>query len=439
VKKIRELSKETGKECGILLDTKGPEIRTGGFKDGKTSVKLKAGQTFTFYVNFIRGDETKVSIKYWNLPKLVKPGEKLYADYGLISFTVQAVEDKAIITTVDNDGTLGENKIVTVHGMRSNLDNPFLTYQDTVDIDFAVTHQLDFISASYVARPEDILEIRRLPGVTESGIKILAKIESAEGIQNFDAILAVADGIQISRSDIANEIPVEKVAYVQKQIIRKCNLAGKPVMVANQILNSMQFNPRPTRAECTDLANAVFEGVDCVVLTNTTATAKCAYPVKSIKVACKQIYEVETKLIRYRDVYNVIREHMIYSDNIEMPWAESVTSSAVKTAWDLDATVIIVISENGNAARYVAKYRPHTPIICVTSTPMTARQVLISRGVIPLLLTTKVTGDPIPVIKQAISKTKEWGIAKPGEYAIAIYGEGTNVQESNCYQVFTVD
>jgi pyruvate kinase len=354
----------------------------------------------------------------------------------LISFTVLEVKDKAIITTVDNDATLGENKIATVHGMRSNLDNPFLTYQDTLDMDFAVTHGLDFVTVSYAAKAADIEEIRALPGVAESGIKIYAKVQNKEAIDNFDNLLAVADGVQISRSSIANEIPVEKVAYVQKTLIRKCNLAGKPVLVANQILNSMEKNPRPTRAECTDIANAVFEGADTIILTNTTGQPNCAYPVKSIKVLRQQCLEVETKLIKYRELYAAIRDYMLYEEPEHITLAESVTSSAVKTAWDLDATLIIVLSENGDALRFVSKYRPHTPIYCVTSNPQVARQVLLSRGAVPYLTDSIPTGDVLPIVQAAIKKAKDVNLVAGGEYAIAISGiDADSSRETNMYQV----
>jgi pyruvate kinase len=258
------------KQVGIILDTKGPEIRTGKLKDHK-EVELYPDQPFTFYINYAYvGDEKGVGVSYPELPTTVKPGYKILVGDGLLGFTVVECLSDRVVCKVDNAGLLGETKGVNLPGCKVCL--PSITDKDREDIAFGVAQNVDFIAASFIRKPEDVLEIRKLLGT--SGIKIISKIENQEGLDNFDSILAVSDAIMVARGDLGVEIPVERVARAQKMMIRRCNGVGKPVITATQMLETMMQNPRPTRAEATDVANAVLDGTDCVMLSGETAKGK---------------------------------------------------------------------------------------------------------------------------------------------------------------------
>jgi len=245
IKNYKEALAESKKISALLMDTKGPDIRTGPLSPSFTNgVRLESGKEFTFTNNYILGDDTKVSLNFWEFPSIVKPGDRIFVDYGLIAFTVKEVKKNSVLTVVENSGILKENKTVDLIG--HHLDLPFLSYQDTKDIHYAIENGVNFLCLSQVSVPQNILEVRQLLGVAESGVKLLVKVETVECLENFDEILQVCDGIVICRSDLAVELPIEKVPQVQKLLIRKCNLAGKPVIVSNQVLNSMELNPRPT-------------------------------------------------------------------------------------------------------------------------------------------------------------------------------------------------
>lgn len=409
------------------------ELKTSrGFSNNRKYVDLKADQKFTFHTHYTLGDETNVTIRYWDLTKYVKAGDKIIADYGRIEFDVIYVSSRSIDTIVRNSGRLGENKIITIHGLTEEIQIPFLSFDDTVDIDFAVRQRVDFISASCVTSAENIEEIRSLPGVTESNVKILAKIENNKGIYNIMDIMEASDGIIITRSDVTVETPLETVALLQKIIARDCCYQGKPVYMKNQILHSMTENPRPTRAECTDIANAVLEGVDGIILTNATAVG--LYPINCLKVALSQCQEVE-KHIHYKKIYLDMRKRHI-AQGKEQIISESVVSSAVKTAWDLDATVIIVLSRTGATAGITSKYHPHTPILCFTLDSH-SRFASLYRGTIPVPIK---EDDPDfnncpALIERGIRISKELGILKPGEYVVAIMGTGVVSSSTYTFEV----
>lgn len=400
------------------------------FKDGITSVNLKAGQKFTFHVNFIRGDETQVTIHYWQLPKKLKKGDILIADYGRIEFVVENVTSRSIETKVKNDGVLGQNKTITIIGVEEEIVFPFMSYQDTVDIDFAVRNKVDFISASSVSSQEDIEEIRSLPGVRDSGLKILAKIENKRGIENIKEIISASDGIIITRSDIVVESPIEKVALIQKILAHNTCCEGKPVYIKNQILHSMTENPRPTRAECTDIANAVIEGVDGIILTNCTAVGQ--YPVESLKIALSQCYEVEQNLF-YNKLYSDARKKAL-AKSLKLNISESIASSAVKSAREVNAKLIIVITRTGDTAGRVSKYFPHVPVLCVTP-EQSARYVSLFRGTIsvPVNINEKFTKESL--LEHGIKAAKENGLLETNDYVIAITGSGFESQSTNMLEI----
>jgi pyruvate kinase len=401
-----------------MLDTKGPEIRTGKLKD--KTVRLEAGKTFYFTTDqsFV-GDDKMVALSYMELPLNVLPGHIILVDDGNLQFKVIESDHKSLITTtILNGGVLKETKGVNIPG--ADLRHlPAVSEKDISDILFGVKNDIDFIAASFINRKSDVEMIRNIPGVREINIKIISKIETQQGIDNFKEILEVSDGIMVARGDLGVEIPIESICNVQKMIIKECNIAGKPVITATQMLESMMNNPRPTRAEVADVANAVYDGTDCVMLSGETAAGK--YPVESVTMMRKICRETE-KTLSYRNIYTSLRK-MVHQMKEWSPSTttitDSVASSAVKTSWDLNASLIIALTESGSTARLVAKYRPHIAILCVTPHAKVSRQGLVSRGIIPLLLEKKSNQNQIDI---AIDWAKEKKLVKEGEIVVIVAG-----------------
>jgi len=342
---------------------------------------------------------------------------------------VKSVTETEVHTVILNDGILGETKGVNLPGVTNTL--PAVTEKDKADIAFGIKNDVDFIAASFIRKPADVEEIRNLPGVKESKVHIISKIESQEGLDNFDAILEVSDAIMVARGDLGVEIPIEKVANAQKMMIRKCNFAGKPVITATQMLESMINFPRPTRAEATDVINAIYDGSDCVMLSGETAKGK--FPTEAVAIMRKLAREAELNL-DYRSLFRLIRNHsLVHSASISV--TESIASSAVKSAWDLNSPVIICLSDSGATVRWVSKYRPHTPILCITSTSRTSRQVLLSRSAIPLLVESMNNTDQL--INFGIHYAVQHNMAKSGDFVITTSGflegvsGGTNIMRVN--------
>ncbi|KAJ3323209.1 hypothetical protein HDU76_013699 [Blyttiomyces sp. JEL0837] len=397
VANVREYlaNSKSHRTVAILLDTKGPEIRTGKLTDGK-DVRLTSGSLFTFHNDSSRlGDSTQVSTSYTSLHKSVQPGDRILIDDGLIGTTVVDVnpETTEVVVRIENDGMLGETKGVNLPGI--TVDLPAITEKDTADILFGVAQGVDFIAASFIRKASDVLEIRKL--IEGSHIKIISKIESQEGLDNFDEILAVSDGIMVARGDLGVEIPVEQVARYQKMMIRKCNQAGKPVVTATQMLESMIVNPRPTRAEATDVANAVLDGSDCVMLSG--ETAKGSHPIGAVEMMSKICREAEAD-INYSELYPNLRRLM----KLPISVSEAVASSAVKTSWDVHATLIIVLTQKGNTAMAIAKYRPIAPVLAVTECEQVARQCQVLRGIYPFVVPSMEGTENI------IQKAMLWGV-----------------------------
>ena len=434
---VRKVSEETGLLCALMLDTKGPEIRTCKLTVGTNGQKerlLKKGDYFQFVIDEnVHGDHTKVAVTYANLPKVVRKGDIILVDDGLISFTVVEIGADFVNTQINNGGIIGEHKGVNLPGIV--VDLPAVTEKDKADIAFGVKHGVDFIAASFIRNRANVEEIRALPGVKEAGIKIISKIENAQGLENFLEILDASDGIMVARGDLAVEIPLEKVPTAQKMMIRHCNRVGKPVITATQMMvfskkkppnlsfsfsqpfllvkkESMHNNPRPTRAEVTDVANAVFDGTDCVMLSGESAKGK--YPKETVR-TMQQICRQAESDINYRILYKNLRADAVPP----IPVNESVASSAVKTCWDLNAALIIGLTETGTTVRLLSKYRPHTPIICVTDKPQTARQILVSRAAYPLLIPSMSDSQKI---NKAIAWAKLNGFIKGGDRVIIVAG-----------------
>ena len=369
---LKQLREEERANTAILLDTKGPEIRTGVLKDGK-KVQLETGSTFTLTIDEIEGSNKKVSITYRGLVEDVDKGKIILIDDGLIGLEVVSKTERDIICTVINGGELGERKGVNVPNVPVRL--PAITDKDKEDIKFGVEQDVDFIAASFVRNAECVLEIRAfLKELDAPFIPIIAKIENAEGIQNIDEIIRAADGIMVARGDLGVEIPAEEVPYLQKMMIQKCNNNFKTVITATQMLDSMIRNPRPTRAEVTDVANAVYDGTDAVMLSGETAQGK--YPVEALQMMVHIIENTEQHLD-----YETMLEKA--GDHLRSGVSSAIGYSSVLAA-NLNAKCIITPSVSGATARVVSNLKPRQEILGVTPNERTLRRMSIYWGVRPL-------------------------------------------------------
>lgn len=370
LKKVRE---EENRPTAILLDTKGPEIRTGVLKGGK-KVQILTGEKFTLTTEEIEGDETRVSISYTGLVDDVTVGSTILIDDGLIGLEVTGKTDREIACRVVNGGELGERKGVNVPNVPVRL--PAITDKDREDLKFGVEQGIDFIAASFVRNAECIMEIRAfLKTCNAPYIPIIAKIENAEGIKNIDEIIRCADGIMVARGDLGVEIPAEEVPYLQKMIIQKCNYYYKPVITATQMLDSMIRNPRPTRAEVTDVANAVYDGTDAVMLSGETAQGK--YPLEALRMMVHIVRSTEEHL-DYDMLLKKAEEHRMKGIST------AIGHASVTTAYNLGAKCIITPSVSGATARVVSKFKPKTMVIGVTPDERTLRRMQIYWGVLPM-------------------------------------------------------
>jgi pyruvate kinase len=413
-----------------MLDTKGPEIRTGKLENGE-DVKLVKGQVYTFTTDYsFVGNSSKGAISYANITKVTRPGDRILADDGNIEFVIEEIGSDFVRTRVGTDAVLGQTKNVNLPGVP--IDLPPVTEKDIDDLKFGVEQGIDFVAASFMRNGAAVRALRDIFGLKGKNIKIISKIESQEGLDNFDGILEESDGIMVARGDLGVNIPIEQVSLAQKMMIRKCNIAGKIVVTATQMLESMIQNPNPTRAEATDVANAVFDGTDCVMLSG--ETAKGAYPVKAVKMMAEICREAESN-IDYQSTFQIIREMNLFGD---ISIAEAIASSAVKTAIDCKAALLIVLTETGRTARYVAKYRPAAPILCITADEQVARQAIASRGILPLLVGSMKGADSL--IARAIEVAKRIGMCKVGDVVVATTGSKEGVSGlTNNLKVLTVD
>ena len=367
IKTIREISKETGKHVAILLDTKGPEIRTGSHAEGDVKYDLVEGQDFIVTTDYsFKGTPEKISVSYPGMTKDLKPGDTILVDDGLIGLEVKEIKGEEIFCKVKNSGALGQKKGVNLPGVSVSL--PALAEKDKADLKFGCEVGVDYIAASFIRKASDVAEVRRV--LDENGgenIKIISKIENQEGIDNFDEILELSDGIMVARGDLGVEVPVEEVPFMQKMMIRKCNAVGKPVITATQMLDSMQKNPRPTRAEAGDVANAILDGTDAVMLSGESANGK--YPVEAVRTMAT----ISAKT----DEYGV--PQIFYTHDVTI--TEAISKGAVEAAENLGAKLIVCWTKTGRAAKMIRKYNPSMPIIALTDSDVTARQLALVRGV----------------------------------------------------------
>lgn len=392
---LKELREEEHAHTAILLDTKGPEIRTGLLKDGK-KVTLQEGNTFVLTMEDIVGDDTKVSLSYKGLAEDVQQGTVILIDDGLIGLKVKEIVDQDIVCEIVNGGELGERKGVNVPNVPVRL--PAITEKDKEDIKFGVEQDIDFIAASFVRNAECVLEIRAfLKEVDAPYIPIIAKIENAEGIRNIDEIIRAADGIMVARGDMGVEIPAEEVPYLQKMLIQKCNNNFKTVITATQMLDSMIRNPRPTRAEVTDVANAVYDGTDAVMLSGETAQGK--YPVEALQMMVHIIENTEQHLD-----YDMILDKA--GDHLKRGISSAIGYSSVLAAANLKAKAIITPTVSGATARVMSNLKPIQPIIGVTPSERALRRMSIYWGVQALKSMECHTTDDICSEAIEISKVK---------------------------------
>ena len=429
---LKSVREEAGVPVAILLDTKGPEIRTGLLKDGQ-KVMLEAGQTFTLTTEQLVGDETKVSITYDGLVEDVEIGKKILIDDGLIELEVKKIIGMDIVCRVINGGELGQRKGVNVPNVPVRL--PALTEKDREDIIFGVEQGVDFIAASFVRSAEGILEIKALLKECRAPyIPIIAKIENAEGIKNIDEILHCADGIMVARGDLGVEIPAHEVPYLQKRIIQKCNENYKPVITATQMLDSMIRNPRPTRAEVTDVANAVYDGTDAVMLSGETAQGK--YPVEALQMMVEIVKNTESHL-DYETLLSKAQE------NCKKNISSAIGYSSVATAASLNAKCIITPTASGATARVVSKFRPEAMVVGVSPNEETLRRMQIYRGVYPVKSLPYSTTDEI--CEEAINLACMKGFVETGDIVVVTAGiPSANVKNaregmSNMMRIAIVD
>ena len=406
---LKAIREEVGKPVAILLDTKGPEIRTGLLKDGK-KVNLEEGQTFTLTTEKIEGDEKRVSITYDGLAEDVEIGKTILIDDGLIELKVKNITDTDIICTVINGGELGQRKGVNVPNVPVRL--PALTQKDREDIIFGVEQGVDFIAASFVRSAEGVLEIKALlKECNAPHIPIIAKIENAEGIKNIYEILHCADGIMVARGDLGVEIPAQEVPYLQKLLIQKCNDNYKPVITATQMLDSMIRNPRPTRAEVTDVANAVYDGTDAVMLSGETAQGK--YPLEALQMMVEIVKNTENHLD-----YDALLEKA--QENQKKSIASAIGYSSVATAASLKAKCILTPTASGATARVVSKFKPEAMIVGVTPNEETLRRMQIYRGVYPIKSIPYSTTEEI--FDEAINLASVKGLVETGDIVVVTAG-----------------
>lgn len=403
---IRKASDETGVPVAILLDTKGPEIRLGTFANG--SVHLEAGQKFTLTIKDVVGNEQIVSVTHAGLPQDVTSGHSILLDDGLIELKVEEVTETDVICRVINGGAVGDRKGINLPGTLVSL--PAMSPKDREDIFFGIQMGVDFIAASFIRSAGDVLAIRRLLEEHDSKIEIIAKIENKQGLDNLDSILKVVDGLMVARGDLGVEIPTEEVPLAQKHMIAQCNKLGKPVITATQMLDSMIRNPRPTRAEASDVANAIFDGTDAIMLSGETASG--SYPVESVATMARLAERTELAVEWDQFVFRQQRESQSVTD--------AISNACRQTAVRLGAAAILTSTQSGHTARMVSKYRPGMPIIAVTPTPAVQRKLLLTWGVEPIL--GRETDDTDEMIYESITSALDAKLIRNGDMVVITAG-----------------
>ena len=415
-----------------MLDTKGPEIRTGFFADGAKSIEVKKGETITLTSDYdFKGHSKKLACSYSKLASSVNPGQSILVADGSLVLTVLSCDVAAgeVLTRVENNAKIGERKNMNLPGVI--VDLPTLTDKDVDDIvKWGIPNNIDYIAASFVRKAEDVLFIRKILAENGGdGIKIICKIENQEGLDNYLDILEVTDGIMVARGDLGMEIPPEKVFLAQKYMIREANIAGKPVVTATQMLESMINNPRPTRAECSDVANACYDGTDAVMLSGETANG--AYSRQAVEIMARTCAEAETS-INWNELYQSVANSC--RKRYQLSATESLASSAVKTAADMGAKAIVVYSESGRTARLVAKFRPAMPVCVLTPSERVARQCFgLFKGCYAYVVDT--LEDTEKLDKEVMRECRVANVAKAGDPIVFVCGETFGTGATNQIKV----
>ncbi|KAJ1915544.1 Pyruvate kinase [Tieghemiomyces parasiticus] len=439
IRKAQEV--HPGRPVAIALDTKGPEIRTGLMKDDQ-DVPFNAGHEMTFSMDETyaeSGTADVIYVDYKNLPKVIEKGKIIYVDDGIMSFEVLEIHPDAVRVRALSNGKLSSRKGVNLP--KTAVDLPALSEKDKNDLRFGVAQGVDMIFASFIRTGQDVRDIREVLGDDGKHIKIVVKIENHQGVLNFDEILQETDGVMVARGDLGIEIPPESVFVAQKMIITKCNLAGKPVICATQMLESMTTNPRPTRAEVSDVANAILDGADCVMLSG--ETAKGNYPIQAVEMM-SHVAAMAESTICYPPLFAEVRS----LTQRPTPTTEATAMSAVSASMDQNAAAIIVLSTTGDSARCVAKYRPQVPILTITRSERVARQVHLYRGCYPILyqqppVTTESGEKEHFAWQEDVDSRIRWGIdhaiqsgmLNRGDVVIAIQGWKGGLGNTNTMRV----
>lgn len=437
LERIRQAAGNLQKNVAILMDTKGPEIRTGCFADGAKKIELKKGSMITLTTDkHYLGNAERLAISYESLPQSVSAGQEILIADGSLVLTVLSTDAARgeVVCRIENNSEIGERKNCNLPGVQ--VDLPTFTEKDIDDIvQFGIKYRVDYIAASFVRKGSDVTNLRQL--LAENGgqfIKIISKIENQEGMQNYQDILNATDAVMVARGDLGMEIPPSKVFLAQKFMIREANIAGKPVITATQMLESMIQNPRPTRAECGDVANAVLDGTDAVMLSGETANGP--YFEQAVKVMARTCCEAENSR-NYNALFMSIRGSTLRRTGSLTP-LESLASSAVKTAIDVNAALVVVLSESGRTARLIAKFRPGRAIVCLSSNASTSRQVGgILTGVHAYTLD-KLSDDP-EVTQEIGSAAIKTGIAKVGDLMVVVSGTLHGLGKNNQVRVEAIE
>ena len=410
---VKAAAKASGKVIALVLDTKGPEMRLGEFKDG--AVQMIEGEKFTLVNEDILGDKNQATVNHKLLYSEVKVGDKLLLNDGLVELKIDAIEGKDIHTTILNSGKMSSRKRVAAPGVSLGL--PAVSEQDAKDILFGIENNMDFVAASFIQRASDVEEIRELIVKNGGHMEIISKIENLEGVKNIDEIIAVSDGIMVARGDLGVEIPAEDVPIIQKDIIKKCNAVGKPVVVATQMLESMTVNPRPTRAEVSDVGNAILDGADVIMLSGETAGGK--YPVEAAAMMNQIALRIEESL-EYKEIFLMKGMEHKHSHT------DAIAHATVQLAYELNAKAIITPTRSGYTTRVVSKYKPQAPIIAFTQTDQVARHLNLRWGVFPISGTPWL--DIVQMIDYSSASALEHGYVEKGDLVILTagmkYGEG---------------
>ncbi len=404
---IRQAAAAVGKTVAILLDTRGPEIRVGKMEGGR--VTLTEGAEVVLTTQELLGTPQRISVNYLGLPREVKAGDRVLIDDGLIELVVLAVEGEDIRCRVVNGGEVSDRKGVNVPGVEVAL--PAVTDQDLEDILFGIAMKVDFIAASFIRRPEDVLAIRRILEEHGADIHIIAKIENQSGVKNAEDILKVADGIMVARGDLGVEIPVEEVPLVQKDLINLCNMAGKPVITATQMLDSMMRNPRPTRAEASDVANAIMDGTDAIMLSGETAAGR--FPVEAVRTMARLAERTEQAL----DFPTMLRQR---GKAFQRTVTDAISHATCTISLDLQAEAIITPTTSGSTARMVSKYRPACPVVAASPNADVLRKLSLVWGVIPVLV--PITTGTDQMISAGVAAALEAGVINSGDLTVITAG-----------------